>query len=41
MDPSPKHRDRRCVQLQEVRSVGACRQPEGGKELAPGFPTGS
>ena len=41
MGPSPKQRDRSCVQPKEVRSAGACRQPEGGKELLPGFPWGA
>lgn len=40
MGPSPKHWDRRCVQPKEVSSAGVCRQPEGGKELLPGFPWG-
>jgi len=38
--PSPKHWDTSCMQPKEVRSAGICRQPEGGKELLPGFPWG-
>lgn len=40
MGASPKRWDGSCVQPKEVRSAGVCRQPEGGKELLPGFPWG-